>query len=40
MNIYSIDRLNENGGLMYYQIIPFIFVKVKHQNLSDFKIKP
>ena len=32
MNIYRIDRLNKNGDLkFYYQLIPFILIKVNHQ---------
>ena len=39
MNVYRIDRLNKNWGfIFYYQLIPFVCIKVDHQIL-DFKIK-
>ena len=39
MNIYRIGRLNKNGGLMfYYQLIPFVLIKVNHQ-IFQIKIK-
>ena len=32
MNIYRVDRLNKNEGLMfYYQLIPFVLMKVNRQ---------
>ena len=33
MNIYRTDRLNENGGLIfYYQLIPFALIELNHQK--------
>ena len=38
MNIYRIDRLNKNGSFMiYYQLIPFVFIKVNHQIFQSLK---
>ena len=38
MNIYRIDRLNKNGGLMfYYQLNPFALIKVNHQIFQILK---
>ena len=40
MNICRIDRLNKNGGLIfYYQLIPFVLYKSEPSTLLDFKIK-
>ena len=40
MNIARIDRLNRGGGLrFYYQLIPFVSIKMEPLNLPGFKME-